>query len=273
MRKSKRGPALFEVLGAESDQASSNLKVPNWWAGQDRGSSGGVIKLSSHPAAKETAKRPAPLPETTAEPTKQPVLAFADGCLRLSLTSTYAAAAVFIALTVVFVVFELGSRSGFADGAKAGRASYMAETASEIDLARQQKPATHLVANLLNDAQPGAAKGTEKPSTKAAANAEPRWIKGFTYIVAQEFRTGREEDAGRAQAFLASHGVEATIIPLATGSTQLITVQGFNHGDSTQKRLAIRSLQEEHRIGGKYFAQGGGYRLKGYFKKLTGDRW
>jgi len=269
MRKAKRGPALFEVLGAEPDQASNNLKVPNWWAGQDRGSTRGVIKLTSQPAAKEAAKRPAPLPETTEEPAKQPVLAFVDGCLRLSLTSTYAAAAVFVLLTVVLVAFELGNRSGFADGARAGRASYLAETASEIDLARQQQPSTDLVADLLDGVRPVAAMAQEE----SVAAAEPRWIQGFTYIVAQEFGAGREEDAERAQAFLASHGVEAAIVPCGTGSTQLITVQGFNHSDSTQKRLAIQSLQEEHRIGEKYFAQGGGYRLKGYFKKLTGDRW
>ena len=45
MRKAKRGPALFELLGTDTEQNTDSLQVPTWWAGQERGSGGQVIKI------------------------------------------------------------------------------------------------------------------------------------------------------------------------------------------------------------------------------------
>lgn len=272
MRKAKRGPALFEVLSDEAD-STDHLKVPGWWAGQDRGSSRGVIKLASSRPARSAVQQPTPVPETTDDGETLPVISFADGRLRLSLTSTYAAIGVFVGLIVVISSYEAGSRSGFVDGVAAGKASFMADAANEIEQARLQEPATQVVASLLQDAPENSSVTAKLDAGGNEAGIKPNWIQGFTYIVAQEFSSGREEDAKRAQAFLAGEGVDTALITMASGSSQLITTRGFNYGDSTQRTAAVQFLQREHEIGEKYFAQGGSYRLKGYFKKLTGDRW
>ena len=57
------------------------------------------------------------------------------------------------------------------------------------------------------------------------------------------------------------------------GSTQLITTQGFNRKDPAQKQMASAALEELHKIGKRFYAQGGGYKLEGYFKTLKGDGW
>ena len=57
------------------------------------------------------------------------------------------------------------------------------------------------------------------------------------------------------------------------GSIQLITTQGFNRRDAAQKQMAAAALEEVHKIGKRFYAQGGGYKLKGYFKTLKGDAW
>jgi len=62
-------------------------------------------------------------------------------------------------------------------------------------------------------------------------------------------------------------------VRLPGGAIQLITKQGYNQKDSTQRQLAENLLEREHRIGREYFASGGGYRLEGYFKTLKGVTW
>ena len=271
MRKAKRGPALFELLSADTEQNTERLQVPTWWAGQERGSGGQVIKI---PPKAETQPPVTSGRDSRAEvQTESSLLAFVDGKIRLSLTSTAAAIAVFVGLTTLLIAFEMGTRRGFADGAKAGRASYVAEAASEIDLAREQEPATHIVAGLFDDLV-----GTEPAAqvagrTDSATGTATTWIRDYTYIVAQEFSAGQPENARVARAFLAKHGVETAMVIQPGGSIQLITTQGFNRRDAAQKQMAASALEEVHKIGKRFYAQGGGYKLKGYFKTLKGDAW
>ena len=271
MRKAKRGPALFELLSADTEQNTDSLRVPTWWAGQERGSGGRVIKIP--PKAETQAPATSGRDSRAEQQTGSPLLTFGDGKIRLSLTSTLAAIAVFVGLTALLVVFEFGNRRGFADGVKAGRASYAAEAASEIDLARQQEPATHIVAGLLNDVA-GMEPATRVDGKKDwATEARTSWVRDYTYIVAQEFASGRAENAREARAFLAKHGVGTAMVIQPSGSIQLITTQGFNRRDPAQKQMASAALEEVHKIGKRFYAQGGGYKLKGYFKTLKGDSW
>ena len=271
MRKAKRGPALFELLSADTEQNTDSLRVPTWWAGQERGSGGRVIKIA--PKAETQVPVTPSRDSWSGEHTGFPLLTIVDGSIRLSLTSTLAAIAVFVGLTALLVAFEFGNRRGFADGVKAGRASYAAEAASEIDLARQQEPATHIVAGLLDDVA-GMEPATQVDGkTDSATDAKTSWIRDYTYIVAQEFSAGQPESAREARAFLAKHGVETAMVIQPGGSVQLITTQGFNRRDPAQKRMAATALEEVHKIGKRFYAQGGGYKLNGYFKTLKGDAW
>ena len=271
MRKAKRGPALFELLSSDTEQTTDSLRVPTWWAGQERESGGRVIKIP--PKAEAQAPVTPGRVSRAEEQTGSPLLTFVDGKIRLSLTSTLAAIAVFVGMTTLLIAFEIGTRRGFADGAKAGRASYVAEAASEIDLAREQVPATHIVAGLLDDLVVTEPATLVAGKTDSATDAKTSWIRDYTYIVAQEFSAGQPESAREARAFLAKYGVETAMVIQPSGSIQLITTQGFNRRDPEQKQKAAAALEEVNKIGEWFYAQGGGYKLKGYFKTLKGDSW
>ena len=131
-------------------------------------------------------------------------------------------------------------------------------------------PNTDLVRNLLSD--PGTAEGTGKNNAGELTEATG-WVRGHTYIVVQEFKASRREDGLAAQAFLWQGGFKTKLVETANGSIQLITAQGYNHRDPAQKRMVGQVLRKIHARGAEYYAQGGGYRLKGYLKTLKSDTW
>jgi hypothetical protein len=185
---------------------------------------------------------------------------------------------VFVLLVIVFGSFEVGrrfgDRMGFRRGHVAGRASYSADALSEIEAARRQPPATHLLDPLRADAAGDRAAAEALPGAPVAnSSGQPTWVRGYTYIVVQEFSAGRRRDARQAQAFLAEHDLETEIVEYPSGAIQLITTQGYNRRDPTQRRLADQLQERVHQLGAQYFAAGGGYRLEGYFKSLKGDAW
>ena len=107
----------------------------------------------------------------------------------------------------------------------------------------------------------------------AAAAAASGCMRDLTYIVAQEFAPGREEDARRAGAFVGERGIAVDIVRLDGGAMQLITLQGYNHKDAAQKKLADELLKKQRAAGAEYFASGGGYKLEGYYRTLKRDKW
>ncbi|MHC4696162.1 MAG: hypothetical protein ACYTFA_05405 [Planctomycetota bacterium] len=275
MRKTKTGPALFDVLSRERDETSDTLEVPRWWTPGHGEAQPRPVRMVDRGHAAGNGDRRVEPPGDTGE--ILPFFELVGRRIRVSFTSAAAAAVVFLAMVIVLAGFELGRRSGdgtgFRRGYEAGRASYAAEAMDEIELARTQPPATHLVRSLLTE--PGSASeqaGASVGARRAEAN-ETEWIRDYTYIVAQEFAADRTEDAQRAQAFLAEHRIPTALVRLPNGAIQLITMQGYNQRDPTQKQLAERLLEKEHGIGSKYFAAGGGYRLKGYFRTLKSDTW
>ena len=275
MRRAKHGPALFEVLASQATQASDTLKVPKWWP--EGGRLAGARDTRLEPPSAGIRAGEGRVPPRAEADTPLPFVEMDGGRIRISFTSVTAAVAVFLMLAAVLATFELGSRYGFRDGLRvgheAGRASYAAETMSEIEVARRQPPATELVGSLL-EAGPAPILPPSNAATSPPATSPPTsWIRDYTYIVAQEFASGRDDDARQAREFLDKHGISTAVVRLPNGATQLITTQGYNHKDPTQKRMAQQLLEKEHRIGADYYAGGGGYRLKGYFKSLKGDAW
>jgi hypothetical protein len=232
----------------------------------------------------EDARQPEPADGVTAtalqviEPGPAGLSAFAvqGERLYLSLTSVSAAGVAFVLLAVVALGIGLGFRQGRArglvEGFAAGRASYLADTTSEIEAARQQSPATYLVGGLLDVAQPvgGSDARAQQPGETGGDRAD-RWIDGYTYVVAQEFSSKNAADVEQARRFLADHGVETLAQPLASGGVRLITTQGFDRKDPAQRKLADQLLEKVRAIGAQYFASGGRYKLEGYFKTLAGD--
>ena len=143
----------------------------------------------------------------------------------------------------------------------------------DIANARRQEPATHLVGTLLDEASLPSQNEESRTQTGETQSRSSGWIQGYTYVVAQEFGTERSEDAGRAQAYLQTQGVFTELVRFATGALQLITLQGFDLGDSTQRVLAEELKTKVRNIGRTYYATGGGYKLEGYFKTLKNQSW
>ncbi|MCH7838794.1 MAG: hypothetical protein IID38_00960 [Planctomycetes bacterium] len=212
--------------------------------------------------------------------TPERVIELDNDRVRISLTSVGCAVVVFALAVLAVGAFDLGRRrgdgQGFGRGYEAGRASYAADTVSEIETARNQPPATHLVASLLErpDQDRQDVQDDQRPAQDSNMNRSAgAWIRDYTYIVAQEFGSAHLDDAPGAQDFLAEHGIESALVQTPRGTAQLITVQGFDRSDPTQRKMADQLLQKVHAVGAQYYADGGGYKLEGYFKTLKGDRW
>jgi hypothetical protein len=197
---------------------------------------------------------------------------FDDECVRVSFTSTSAAIVVFLALVGLLGVYEIGRDrgrdAGYRSGFQAGRASFEADAASDIDAARRQPASPHLV----EDLRAAADTATER-SADNDDGADVHWVKGLTYIVAQEFAPGAEADAREAQTYLRSRGIDAAVIPQDNDWFQLVTTQGYDRSDPVQRDLSDKLLARAHAAGAEYYADGGGYKLEGYFKTLRNDRW
>lgn len=286
MRKGKRGPALFELITEGSDAPADSLRVPDWWSRRGKGRMPEAIvagkqlpdadvdrKVAGSACSAGIVDGDVDDPQLAVVPPPERLIELTGERIRFSLTSGMAAVALFVGLAFLLVSFEIGTRRGEAYGRRVGfeggRASYAAEVASDIETARALPPNTDLVRNLLSD--PGAAEGTREEASKLAEATG--WVRGHTYIVVQEFKPGRKDDGLAAQAFLWQGGFKTELVETASGGNQLITAQGYNHRDPAQKRMVEQMLQKIHTRGAEYYAQGGGYRLKGYLKTLKSDTW
>jgi len=286
MSKSNKGLALFELL--REHQAAEREGSPPPWRPRDRKTEAGAVAAPlPRTAADGWTAAPKvdaadgldsePLPPVDEEAGREPLVSLAGERLVVSLSSRTGAVAVFAVIVVLVAAFSLGSRLGRSRGFRAGfdyaRAAPTADAGDSIEAVRNQPPATHLVKGLLTGADP-ATGGTEISSPQRRSATASPWISGYTYIVAQEFTADAgAEEARRAAEFLARGGIKTEIVTLANGSVQLITTQGFNTKDATQKQQAGQLLDKVQALGGDYYASGGRYRLKGYFKTLKGDSW
>lgn len=284
--KSKGRATLFEVL--RGDEPSLRGEKHRSREAEPRPREAAEIEDSTPPppqrpvvrAAQPEFPRPAPA-ETDEGGAAPPLVELDDDRIRVSLTSVGCAFVVFVFAMSIFAGFKVGwhrgHTAGAAEGYEQGRASYVAEVNNDIDLARSEPAETDVVGNLLerspSAAEPKSAVTTPPERRANNAGATNAWIPDYTYIVVQEFLSGRESDAQSAQAYLAEAGIDTALITTARGTTQLITTQGFNRNDPTQRQLADQLLSRVHETGADYYASGGGYKLEGYFKTLKGDSW
>ena len=274
MRKNKRGPSLFEVLGEKGNPNAASVRVPVWHETDDRDESA-EPSVPANPVAVE--------PVSDGAATSAVAVEIDGDRIRFSLTSGMAAIAVFAALVVVVGTFAWGNhrgrQAGLRAGFESGRTSYEAATVDEIEAARNQPAATYLVSSLIVPS-PDVVQGraSDDPAaglgaTTSDSGSTPKWISGYTYIVVQEFSARNAASAGAAQEFLARYGVSTHRVEYESGAVQLMTTQGFNRKDPAQRRMADQLKEKIHTIGTEYFAAGGGYRLEGYFKTLKRDHW
>ena len=302
MGKSKRGPALFELLSDDvrrtPESGRAGIPVPRWWTSRSathsprpaNAAATGVAPPLSPPAGEDGIEEAVNDEELVEKPGGSDRLVELDGDrVRLSLTSVGAAGVVFLAVLLIVAAFALGGRRGdrigFRRGYDAGRVAMVEPPLTEVEAVRSQPPATHIVGGLLTErsAASPALPGTDNagrtaakpvPSTPAGTSSDrPEWVRDYTYIVVQEFSPKNAEDAQRAREFLAKRGIATAIVKLESGVLQLITSRGYNRKDAAQKRLADQTLEKQRALGAEYYLAGGGYKLEGYFKTLKRDTW
>ncbi len=292
MRKSKRGPELFEVL-SQGSAPDKQLQVPGWWSSRGRRPGRAEsVEADSSRAPRDVA--PARLGGdsdgaaahgggTHASAGSGGILELDGHHLRISLTSFSAAILIATALMLLAVSFRIGQDRGYTGGYTAGRASYSSVVEDEIQRVRQGPPNRELLAGL-QPLESGAKR--QRPSRSSArfmvepgptggsAPAGPAWVRDHTYITVQGFAAGSGDDAERVQAFLAEHGVATAIIPLKSGKRLLLTTQGYNHDDPAQKRLNEALNRKVRSLGRMYREADGRYNWNdSYFKKLEEDSW
>ncbi len=271
MAKSKHGPALFEVLQAEQAKGLRELdpaRAPTTDDSalrKDRSAWDRVRSSSSQ------------IPDRTVEEQAAPPFFRHDGPqITLTLTTQRCAIAIFVGLTVLAFAYALGDRfgkAGFRQGYEAGRNAALPAPEDELELVRSQTPATHLLEGILVDSNQKAGRNPTAPSPAPTGTIAAGWIEGYNYVVVQEFAANATEPASKAAKFLEGRGIPTALVRPASGRIHLITTQGFNLKDATQKQLAEQFLEKVHRAGADYYASGGGYRLKGYLKTFKGENW
>ena len=285
MRKSKRGPELFEVL-SQGSAPDKQLQVPGWWSSRGRRPGRAEsVEADSSRAPRDVA--PARLGGdsdgtaahaggTHASAGSGGILELDGHHLRISLTSFSAAILIAMALMLLAVSFRIGQDRGYT----AGRASYSSVVEDEIQRVRQGPPNRELLAGLQPSESGAKRQRSSRSSARflvepgASAPAGPAWVRGHTYITVQGFAAGSGDDAERVQAFLAEHGVDTAIILLKDGWRCVLTTQGYNHDDPAQKRLNEVLNRRVRSLGLVYREAGGRYNWNDtYFRKLEEDSW
>lgn len=278
MPKSKNSPALFELLRKNRNEASDGLQVPAW------------VGAPSGTRAQETARttvRESPSPRNPKdssgheEETANVLLVDLDGpLLRISLTPKSGAVVVFALMVLLAMAYVLG-RSSAGGGAPPNLEGVGGTSpADEISELQRRPPNPQLVEGLTVGASPTgprppaeAVRPASMESRRNVLDSKTAWVKDQTYIVVQEFNAGHADDARRAQEFLAQHGIPTALVVLSGGVIHLTTTEGYNRKDPAQAAKADELLRRVHAVGDKFFASGGRYRLKGYFKTLKEDSW
>ncbi|MHC4064319.1 MAG: hypothetical protein ACYSUI_07440 [Planctomycetota bacterium] len=223
-------------------------------------------------------ERPAEGDSATAD---VPALEMVGGQVRIALTSRATAVVVFALGLVLVLAYSAGSavgrKQGKAAGYKDGRASAQASAVDEIQVARARQPVEGIFDSIgRSPVQPARPAVSESPQAAPAPTPRPEvaWVRDYTYIAVQDFRADARADVERAKSYLLDNGVETAILELkGDWKYRLVTVQGFNRDDPVQRDLADEYLANVRKLGQAYFNAGGRYRLEGYFKKLTADRW
>jgi len=208
--------------------------------------------------------------------------------LTLSLSSTAAGAWVFVSLVCLGLVFYAGHSWGHSRGRqlgfKEGRESYSDNVSDEISQARAGAPASGVVDGLLRDApNPSALTGStvETPKSTTPGRSQPgqpnspapavAWVEGHNYIVVQEFDAGAEVEAEQARDYLLREEVPTAVVRTRSGRLRLVSVEGFNFKEATQRRRADALKQRIADAGERYFASGGRYKLQGYYAAYKGS--
>lgn len=267
MAKSKTGPALFDLIDdSEGFTGIQGQSLPRAL----RKDAAGVLaqrQVADAPIRPDKPRRTAP--KTVGA--KPPLIAIDDDRLVISLGTAQAGVALFALLLFVVASYEIGRQGGEAKGLKegyeAGRQSFVADASNDVESARAAPPQSEIVSPLLADG------GGLVESGRGDGDRTPRWIPGHTYVVIQNFGSGRQADAEKAKAFLADYGIESVIVGEEHSGQKLVTATGFDRRDVAQRKLSDAQIERVQQAGKDFFASGGKYRLEGYLDTFKAGEW
>ncbi|MCP4590824.1 MAG: hypothetical protein GY842_08765 [bacterium] len=277
MGKTKKGPALFELMRGGDQEAESAEQTP---ASSSSGSAPSPPQSSPEPV-RSSLGAGSPTPPAGGEALCEVV----GGRIRLSLTQAAATIVVALAVAGLSVAGIVGYRLGKREGKELGRLAVQQRVVDEIEQARRSEPTANLFKGIGVDptSSATAAGQTRQAGPRAqevsetGAGSPGAWVQGYNYIVVQDFKLDAHADVIQARAFLGEKGIAAVILELESSGTyryRLLTATGFDLEDPVQKRLADGHLAKVRGAGREYAAGGGRHNFAtAYFKKLTGDRW
>ncbi len=257
MPKSKRAPALFELIGSRGEGKNANpLAVPKW------------LKAAPQPGSKPSTQRePAPAPRPPAARKSDagedvPAVTVNTGRIQLSLNPTtviVAAGVLSIALLCVYLV-------GRGIGTKTGGPAQLAGGTERVDTVASalNQPADGQVLDLpqhttpligsrssartetSSPAMPDRAKvekATAAPAAAAGPARSPAAGGGPNHIVIERFKAEDRKSAEHVQKWLADSGLETYLTTDANNRIWLVTVEGYDLEDPEQKDYCNRLVQ------------------------------
>jgi len=247
MVRTRRGPALFEVISKQSSgvRRQPRLGVPEWWRRQ--AASEGPEQEEARPQVKdsaaETVGQRLPEHEEAAGGESGPAgegehgglsLGVREGRICLTLTPIAGVVVVGTALLILVGSFVVGRSLGWRDASRAAVAA-----GDDVAVVRQSEPDPSVLLGLATDVanspQPGA--GSDARPVGGGGGLEL----GKTYLVIQTFAPSARADALRAQGFLATREVP-TVLRRVSNGYLLVARQAFDW-DDVQDRSKFESFR------------------------------
>jgi hypothetical protein len=276
MTKAKNSPTLIEAIHRKTASSQkAGTEVPAWCA-----SSASESAENEAEARGGQAGDPQPAAAGTVEALpRKPIVAIDGPRVVISMSSFGAGAAILLLGALLIGGFELGRRRGVTQGTEKGFQSGIefvrGDAKDAIQAARSQPPNSDIFGGvgtspITGGSEPKSAPAAVSESTKAPdEQAATQWVRGHTYIVVQDFRSGDLADAEQAKEFLAERGIETTLLDLSGDYRyRLVANKGFNRDDPNQRKWCDQYHDKIRRLGKAFVNAGGRYRLEGYKKKL-----
>jgi len=239
MVRTRRGPALFEVISKQSVgvRRQPRLGVPDWWrrqaASEGPEQEQTERQVEEAPPAESVGRRereheeaaggePAPFAEAVRG---APSLGVREGRICLTLTP--------IAGVVVVGSFVVGRSLGWRDASRAAVAA-----GDDVAVVRQSEPDPSVLLGLATDVasspQSGARSSGRQVGAGVAGSGGDGLELGKTYLVIQTFDPSARADALRAQGFLATREVP-TVLRRVSNGYLLVAREAFDWDDVQDK--------------------------------------
>ena len=278
MPKSKRAPALFELINTRTNGKTSKLAIPKWFkttssAPQpeeapspepDEPSAPAApapvaAPPPAHPAAAAT--RPASPPSPTGQdstPSHSPVLKIRGTRLELSLNLANVVIATGALVLVVLGSYLIGQ--GIGAKSKPGKDLQLADSTATDDVRRalDQPDNVKVLEPPSRNAKLMGSRTTAEPPQSPAATAapsaqspeSPAASRGPNRIVVESFKLEHQKSAEHVRDWLASNYGLRTELQHAGDSVWLVTLDGFDLNKPGDKEALAKRVEDIKSLGG-----------------------